>query len=403
MRFRDYDAVLRWLAAATDYERQVGGRYSTREYNLRRMDRLLEALGRPERRFRSIHVAGTKGKGSTCHLAEALLRGHGLRTGLYTSPHLVDLRERIRLDGEPVAPRELVRSMNAMAGALARVKPTFFETLTAAAFEIFARRRVDAAVIEVGMGGRLDATNLVRPDVAVITTIDYDHVDKLGNTLAKIASEKAGILKAGVPALTSETKAAPLAVFRRRARELGIPLEVVRARRWTAMLLGRHQRSNITVAVAAVERFLGALDPRIVQDVLLTTQVPARLEMVRGTPAVLLDAGHNPAAIRAAAETLPGIPARRRICVFGASRDKDWRKMLRILEPLVDLWILAEARTPRACPVADLAAAVRKPALVQPSVERAVGAALAAAGPDDLVLVTGSFYVAGEASPILRR
>lgn len=402
MRFRHFADVERWFASATDYERHTGGLYSTREYNLARMARLLEALGHPERRFRSIHVAGTKGKGSTCHLAEAVLRGHGLRTGLYTSPHLVHMRERIRLDGEPVSERALTAAMNRMAGALARVKPTYFETMTAAALEIFADRRVDVGVIEVGMGGRLDATNLIRPDVAVITTIDFDHVEKLGRTLAKIASEKAGILKAGVPAVTSETKPAPLRAIRDRAHELGIPLLEVRPGCVPTRLPGRHQQTNIAAALKAVELFLGRLDRRTVRRMLAEVRIPARLEILRGSPLVILDAGHNPAAAQAAAETIRGLRWQRCACVFGASRDKDWRRMIRILDPQVDVWIFTEARSPRACPIADLAKATRKPALVQPSAPDAVRTALSIARPEDLVLVTGSFYVAGEADPVLR-
>src|SRR5262245_9751118 len=207
----------------------TGGRYAGQPYDLRRMARLLDALGHPERGFTSVHIAGTKGKGSTAHFAEAIFRAHGLRTGLYTSPHLVSMLERIRLDGEPVSGRIFVRTMNRMRRAMDRLRPTYFEIMTAAAFLIFAQRRVGMAVIEVGLGGRLDATNLIRPSACAIARIDYDHVDRLGSTLQAIASEKAGIFKPGVPAFTTETRTAALREIRRKARAVRAPFSAVAA------------------------------------------------------------------------------------------------------------------------------------------------------------------------------
>src|SRR5262245_12577294 len=199
---RRYSDALRFLNEFTDYER-MASTYAPGDYNLDRMRRLLTALGNPERAFLSLHIAGTKGKGSTAHMAEAILREAGYRTGLYTSPHLVDMRERIRRDGIPVSEAEFTWAMAEMELELRRLRPTYFETMTAAAFLLFARWKVDYAVVEVGLGGRLDATNVILPAACAVTTIDYDHMDKLGHTLREIAGEKAGILKPGVPAVSS--------------------------------------------------------------------------------------------------------------------------------------------------------------------------------------------------------
>ena len=224
MPFRSFSQVETYITRFTDYERMTGGRYAGQPYDLRRMARLLEAIGHPERGFPSVHIAGTKGKGSTAHFAEAIFRAHGLRTGLYTSPHLVRMLERIRLAGEPAAEPLFVRTMNRMRRAMDRLRPTYFEIMTAAAFLIFAERRVGMGVIEVGLGGRLDATNLIRPSACGIARIDYDHVDRLGSTLGAIASEKAGIIKPGVPVFTTETRSAAVSAIRRKARAVRAPL-----------------------------------------------------------------------------------------------------------------------------------------------------------------------------------
>ncbi len=216
--FRTFAAALDYLNRFTDYERMAA--VSQPQYTLDRMRRLVKGLGHPERSFRSLHIAGTKGKGSVAHMAEAILREAGFRTGLYTSPHLVHMLERIRLDGRPVPERDFVWAMNRMEAHLRRLKPTYFEIMTAAAFLLFARRRVDWAVVEVGLGGRLDATNVIVPAACAITTIDFDHMEKLGRTLGRIAGEKAGIIKPGVPVVCSPQRPEAMRVIGRRAAPL---------------------------------------------------------------------------------------------------------------------------------------------------------------------------------------
>ena len=418
MPFRTFSQAVDYLARFTDYERMTGGRYAGQPYDLRRMARLLDALDHPERGFPSVHIAGTKGKGSTAHFAESIFRAHGLRTGLYTSPHLVHMLERIRLDGAPIPEALFVRTLNRMRRALDRLRPTYFEIMTAAAFVLFAERRVGMAVIEVGLGGRLDATNLIRPSACGIARIDFDHTDRLGTTLGAIASEKAGIIKPGVPVFTTETRPAAVATIRRKAREVRAPLtelagSVTRVRsgvrtefswdgrRYTVPALGAFQADNAALALSLARRALVQFDPAKAARGLSQARLPGRLEIIRRRPLWIVDVAHNPFAARASAEALRAIPAHRTICVFGASRDKDWRAMIRALSPVVDLWILTRAENPRAAEPGDLAREVRN-GMSAGTVESAIELADLLARPSDRVLVTGSFYVAGEALASLR-
>jgi len=413
--FRTFDQVLAYLARFTDYERMDGGRYAGQPYDLRRMGRLLDALGNPERGFASVHIAGTKGKGSTAHFAEAIFRAHGLKTGLYTSPHLVHPLERIRIDGAPIAESLFVRMMNRMRRSLDRLRPTFFEIMTAAAYRIFAERGVGMGVIEVGLGGRLDATNLIRPSACGIARIDYDHMDRLGRTLGAIASEKAGILKPGVTGFTTETRPAALDTIRRIASRVRAPLERVKVssvrssdrtsfewegRRYVVPVPGAFQAENAGLALSLAKRALVTFDPATAARGLATARVPARLETIRKRPEWIVDVAHNPFAVRAIATALSKRRPRT-LCIFGASRDKDWKSMLRSLAPLVEFWILTRARNPRAADPAEMAK-VAGSGVIASTVPRAVELAGLMARPADRVLVTGSFYVAGEALAALR-
>ncbi|HXG61290.1 MAG TPA: folylpolyglutamate synthase/dihydrofolate synthase family protein [Planctomycetota bacterium] len=411
--FRTYRQALDHLAKFTDYER-MQARYAPDTYNLDRMRRLVEALGHPERTFPSLHIAGTKGKGSVAHMAEAVLREAGFRTGLYTSPHLVDMRERIRRDGRPMTERDFVWAMNRMERPLRRLRPTYFETMTAAAFLLFARWKVDWAVIEVGLGGRLDATNVIRPAACAITPIDYDHMDKLGRTLGAIAREKAGILKPGVPAVSSPQRPAAWRELRRHGRlfvprvrllsrrpgRLEFEVEGLRGKVYRCALpaWGVHQAGNAGTALALLEAAGVPFTRAQARRALARLRLPGRVEVVRRRPWIVVDTAHNPVAARALEAALRDLPRRRTVLVFGASADKDYVAMLRTLLPGTDLAIFTRARSPRAADPRELARHARNiPALRADSVERALEAARAIAGPRDAVVVTGSFYVAGEA------
>jgi dihydrofolate synthase/folylpolyglutamate synthase len=415
--FTTFRGAVEFLNRFTDYERMASP--AVPRYTLDRMKRFVEGLGRPDRSFRSLHIAGTKGKGSVAHMAEAILREGGFRTGLYTSPHLVDMRERIRLDGEPVSGRDFVWAMNRMEPLLRRLRPTYFEILTAAAFLLFEKARVDWAVVEVGLGGRLDATNVIEPAACAVTTIDYDHMDRLGRTLAEIAGEKAGILKPGVPAVTGPQRPAAMRVLLRRAPlfrprfraapgrggVIRLEAEGVSGRRYAAVLpvLGMHQAANAAVAIGLVEASGARVAPSAVRRALGTIRLPGRVEVRGRRPWLIVDAAHNPVAARALAAALRGVPRRKTILVFGASSDKDWRAMLKTLLPLADLAIFTRAAHPRAAAPEVLARRARVPAVTAKGVADALELARRLARPADAVVVTGSFYVAGEALEFLAR
>ena len=225
-----HDEALRFLLEFVDYEKVTKFKYDLRTFNLGRVEELMAAVGNPQRAFRSIHIAGTKGKGSTAAMAQSILTAAGFRTGLYTSPHLSRIEERMTVDGEMMAEEEFVQIVNELAPYTLRQRderpnesPTFFELVTAAGFRHFARRRVELAVVEVGMGGRLDATNVIRPEVCVITRVDYDHEERLGRTLDKIAFEKAGIIKPGAPVVCAPQEPEALAVMAETAERSGSP------------------------------------------------------------------------------------------------------------------------------------------------------------------------------------
>jgi len=385
-----------------------------------------------------IHVAGSNGKTTTSRLAAALLAAHGLTPGLFTSPHLQAVEERFEVAGEPMRPEEL-------AAALAEVCPfvdlfeqrtgdgiTYFELTAALAFSWFAERTVDAAVVEVGLGGRLDATNVVDAEVAVITSISLEHTEYLGGTPAAIAAEKAAILGQGRVLVTGDLPPEALEVAGGRAAATGSAWLRSGIDFWVAQaepgaggwlvdleglyrsypgvplrLHGRHQTANLAVAIAAVEAFFGrALDPAAVAEAAARTRSPGRMEVVRRYPLVMLDGAHNPEGTAALAAALAEeFPTTQWTVVFGAMADKDVPAMLRLLGPAVaSLHAARAADSERARPSAEVAALSAEilgvPVKAHDSVAEAVAAALDAGGP---VLVTGSLYVVGEARSALGR
>lgn len=370
-----HDEAIAFLNARLNYESR--GMPDQAELRVDRVAALLDLLGRPQDRYPILHVAGTKGKGSTSTMLAALLGDAGLRVGLHTSPHLRSVEERFQVDGRPIRPEELARLTAEIAPAAARIDErlapaqpelTFFEITTALALLHFARSGVDAAVVEVGMGGRLDSTNVVDPAVCVVTNVSFDHTRQLGNTLAEIATEKAGIIKAGKQVVSGvrdeearrrivercETVGATLREVGRdfggASRSLGLEGSVVEAwtwrRRWPALRLapvGPHQAANAALALAAVEAFLDAgasLSAAGIGPSLSSLSIPGRFEVVSRRPTVVLDVAHNPASFRALRDTCAGVlPAGhkgRRILVFGASREKDCRGMIAAVGGLFD-------------------------------------------------------------------
>ena len=432
-----YAAALRFLDGLIRADQP---RQPYHEVKLARMSHLLGLLGDPHRRLNTVLVAGTKGKGSTAVMIAGILRAQGLRVGLTVKPHLVDYRERIQLAGRMI-PRaalaalvEQVRPAVEAGRALAWGPPTYVETTVAMAFLYFAQQRVDLAVVEVGIGGRLDATNVLDPLVAVLTPISYDHTEILGPTLTEIAAEKAGIIRAGGRVAASpqpdealrtiarvcETKHARLVLVGRdveahiEAVSLAGVRATVRGLRGTypirLPLLGRHQGVNAATAIAAVELLadrVGPVSAGAVRRGLAGVRWPARVELIDTRPHTIVDMGHNPASMAALRETLQELlGGRRLVLVFGMLETKDYRTVTAMIAPLADAVVTTTPDNPHALPAADLAAEVRKYAAgvtALPDRRDAVEHGRALAGPEDVLVVTGSVYLVGEARGWLRR
>jgi dihydrofolate synthase/folylpolyglutamate synthase len=395
---------------------------------------LCAELGNPQNRFLSIPVAGTNGKGSVSAMLAGIMRAHGLKTGLYTSPHLARIEERIRINGTMIPERRFRERLTALKAAIDRAMaegqlvyhPTYFEVVTALALVEFAEQEVDVAVLEVGMGGRFDATNVVRHLGSDLTTIAKDHEKHLGATLDKIAFEKAGIVKPGVPIVCGVRGGAALRVIRGIARERQAPLvEVFGAGRtletkrtasgyrfvylgergsyaFTPGLAGRHQGANAATAIAAAEvlaRVWKPLDKARVLAAVRETRWEGRLETVQRRPLVLLDGAHNIEGVTALAEHIKKIIGRRVVLVFAAMEDKDLRAMTRILFPIASMVVLTRVPYKRsATPEALLAAAppFKGPVFLEPDTRKAVETALSISGGRTLVVIAGSLFLIGE-------
>ena len=432
----NYQSAVRYLLSL-GRELSTPTQAAAAKFNLENITALMERLGRPDRAYPIVHIAGTNGKGSTAAFLEAILRDAGFRTGLNTSPHLERINERIRINGEEISDQifaeTFTRVQEAIEELLAsgrlRAHPTYFECATALAFEVFARERVEFAVVEVGLGGRLDATNIVRPQVSVITRIDFDHENYLGHSLEEIATEKAGIVKAGVPVVTAPQLPEVREVLRGKARELDATIvdtgedfdlakeigEACCARalareratgetvRLAPGLPGRFQLENSLNAVATV-RLLQARGYRItnqnIEQGIRSAEWPGRLERLQAGPDVYLDGAHNPGAARELAQFLEENFARRRVyLIFGAMRDKSVDEVTGILFPLASEVIFTQPGTPRAVSakqLADLAGHHAARYTVIRDAEEALESALAKARSDDAVFVTGSLYLVGQ-------
>lgn len=443
-------SAMAYLEARVDLERvkPKSGTGGTRElYRLDRMRELLKALGNPHESVRMVHVAGTKGKGSTCWMVSAMLEGCGYTVGLFTSPHLVDVRERIMVNRKPVSEDDFARLTRRAAEAAASIEAafgpsTFFELLTAMGFLHYAEQAVDAAVIEVGLGGLLDCTNVITPEVAAVATVGRDHTQILGETVEEIAAQKAGIFKAGVPALIVSQDAAVVETARRVATEVGAPLTVVgkdldysfriehppagtggwptarlsmTTRRWelehvAVPLAGEHQAHNCALALAIVDTladrgFDVPLD-RVLTG-LATTKVPGRFEVVGNAPRVLLDGAHNIDSVKALMKTIgQWLQYEALVVIFGCAADKDVGPMLRALSMAADKVIFTKATdNQRAADPAKLAKMFSdidgKPAMHAPDLAAAVELAKRSLSSNDVLAVTGSLYLVGDAKRLM--
>ncbi len=430
-------SALRYLGERPDFERMRTVKYDDSMFRLERMRKLLAHLGNPHQQVKTVHVAGTNGKGSTVAMIAGMLRNCGYAVGVYTSPHLVDIRERVQIDGQAISKNEFVETVREVAEAVAKLSDdaTFFEVLTAVGFKHFAEQAVDIAIVEVGLGGRLDSTNVITPLVSVVTAIDLDHTRLLGGTRAMIAREKAGIFKKGVPALFFEQDATVDGVMREVAAEVGAELRIVnkdiefssrfcvtpdlgphtrvcmytktsRLEHLPVPLPGEHQAGNCGLALAAVDILKGfgfELPEDKLTAGLAATRVPGRMEVVSERPRILCDGAHNPAAMNALMRCVGAhVPYDSMVCVFGCCADKDIGEMLDKVNLGADKVIFTRASsTPRAAAPDDLQKLFQersgKMSQIARTVPEAIEMAIRAVSREDLICVTGSFYVVGEA------
>lgn len=425
-----YNLALDYLYSFVDYSLKHSSELAKADFNLDRMHALMAALGNPQDHYRILHIAGTKGKGSVCALAASGISAAGYRVGLYTSPHLIDYCERIRVNGVPVTHQNLVDLVETAKPAVARIaRLTTFEITTALAFLHFANENVDAAVVEVGLGGRLDATNVVTPAVSAITSLSYDHMAVLGDTLAKIAAEKAGIIKVGVPVVSAPQKQEALEVLVRTASDRHAEFTLVgrdvrfkplshsldgqslmvygphEALKLTIPLLGVHQVQNAALAVAALwklrEQALEIPDSNI-QRGFENVRWPARFEVVRREAPVILDSAHNQNSFSCLRQALDDyFPGRPVYLVFGASEDKNIPGMLAEIKSKVRLLIITKADHPRAlepAEIEELADQAQMPHVVLLPVSAAFQRALELSEKDgSIALTAGSMFVTAEA------
>lgn len=404
---------------------------------------MMDALGNPEDKFRSIHVAGTNGKGSVSHFLASILQEAGYKVGLYTSPHLVDFRERIRINGEMISQEDVVDFVERNRGMFTKLKLSFFEMTVGMAFDYFARQKVDIAVVEVGMGGRLDSTNVITPLLSVITNIGLDHTQFLGDTLEKIAVEKAGIIKDGVPVVIGETQPETKPVFERIAAERHAPITFadehwrirvndrnkdeselvfdvldltgnIDSDEWryglVSQLAGSYQLKNLATVFEAVCRLPLPISGRIVERgiarVVTNTHLNGRWQVIGKGPLTICETAHNEPGIRAMIGKLASMSFQRLHLVYGCVNDKDFRSILKLLSTQLMtldtelIWYFSQPSVPRGLPVAELQEAARELAIEGDAycdVNDAIVAARAVAGKEDLVLVTGSIFLIADA------
>ncbi len=394
---------------------------------------LCEAVGNPHTKFKSIHIAGTNGKGSVSHMLAAILQESGYKTGLYTSPHLVDFRERIRINGIMVSKEWVVDFVDSIKDAIDKIQPSFFEVTVVMAFKFFEELKVDVAVIETGLGGRVDSTNVITPVLSIITNISYDHQDLLGDTLPKIASEKAGIIKPNVPVLIGEEHEETERVFvdhaihnkstiyyaealwdMVRTGQDGLHQyfkAVHRGRRElydiATDMLGNYQRQNIRTVLAAVEVLIANQGVNISMPIVKSalskvkqlTGLRGRWEVIQQSPLIIVDVGHNAAGMQEVMQQWKFVKAEKKHIVVGFVKDKDITASLQFF-PKDAQYYFCNAKLPRALPAAELqkiAGALNLQGATYDSVQTAVEAAKAVMTDKDALLVTGSFFVVGEA------
>ena len=435
--FRSYQQAIEYLFGKTDYEKQERVRYNTTTFDLSRMEKLLSLVGNPHQKVHTVHIGGTKGKGSTATMLARMLEANDYKVGLYTSPHVVHLHERIAVNSRMISESEMVGLLNriyAPVEKMAKNPPTFFEIMTALAFMYFVDKGVDIAVIETGLGGRLDSTNVIQPQVVGITSLSIDHQQQLGSTLDLIAEEKAGIFKRGVPAVTVQQDPVAMQVLKSRALAVKAPLSVTggdidfshrfetskefgphtriclttptsKFEHLRVPLHGNHQAINCGLALAMLDKLKAAgykIDNEKAAEGLGRVSLPGRMEMVSQDPRILIDGAHNAASIQALIQAIgQNIPYDSMVVIFGCNNDKDIRGMLDKLQYGADKVIFTRSNSPKAAAPEELADIYTeicgKMCQTAPSLGPAIQLAKSAISKEDLICITGSFYLIGQA------
>ncbi len=441
--FRTYDQAMQYLFDATDYERQQKLRYNVTTFDLDRMNKLLKGLGNPHKKVKSVHIAGTKGKGSTATMLARMIQANGYKVGLYTSPHVTSLHERITVDSEMISRKQMLGLINRIQPVIEKIAkkdtegPTFFEIMTAIAFMHFADSTVDISIIETGLGGRLDSTNVVSPELVGITHISIDHQNLLGNTIDSIATEKAGVIKKGIPVFTVPQEPIAMRVLKKYASAQKAPLMVTgkdidfsyrfessrehgphtriclttpnsRFEHLRVPLPGEHQAINCGLALAILDKLKHQgyeIDDQKAISGLKEVKLIGRMEVISEDPRILVDTAHNAASIRALIQAIgQHIPYDSMVIIFGCNNDKDIRGMLTELQYGADKVIFTRSNSPKAVFPGDLAEIYNeicgKMCQTALSLKEALRIARGAVTREDLICITGSFYLVGQAKQL---
>lgn len=436
--FRSYNEAISYLFNKTDYEKEENLRYNITTFNLDRMKKLLSLVGNPHKKIHTAHIAGTKGKGSTATMLAKMLEANDYTVGLYTSPHVVHLHERIAVNSQMISERQMLDLLNRIYAPVEKLSkidpPTFFEIMTALAFMYFVDMKVDIGVIETGLGGRLDSTNVIKPKVVGITSLSIDHKQQLGNTIDSIAREKAGIFKSGVPAITVEQEPAAMRVLKSEAVAIKVPLSITgvdidfsyrfetsrehgphtriclttptsKFEHLRVPLHGRHQAINCGLALAMLDKLKAdgyKIDNEKATEGLNKVSLAGRMEMICEDPRIMVDAAHNAASIRALIQAIgQNIPYDSMVVIFGCNTDKDVEGMLRELQYGADKVIFTRSNSAKAMSpevLADMYTEIcGKMYQTAFSLDEALRLAGSAISREDLICITGSFYLIGQA------
>jgi len=439
--FNSYKQAKEFLLQTIDYEKLTQYKYDTSTFDLKRMEEMMAFAGNPHKKRMCVHITGTKGKGSTAIIIASILKELGLKTGLFTSPHLIYLGERMKVNNRMISQKLFVELINRLKPYIDRITlktpilmPTFFEIVTAVAFLYFEKKKADISVLEVGMGGRLDSTNIILPEISIITPVGYDHTDRLGHTLNKIAYEKAGIIKEGVPVVSSIQEPESLSVISKTCKEKksrlylagrDILINDIKAakrngvygteceiRTWRNIykniflpLIGRHQVENCATAIGALDVLseIGVIqaDNEMVINALAKVKCPARIEVVSENPLVVLDTAHTVSSMKILRESIKeNFSFKKLIIVIGLSGDKDIEGVLREIACATDYLILTRTGNPREANPEQMAVTAKrfyhKKPIVIKNIAEALKEAKKIAKKDDLICITGSFFLAGK-------